>query len=124
MRVAAEVGWTARLETAYYVLHGILHLSGHDDLAPGPRRAMRHRVRGLNRWGLETEIGPARAASRRAPGMSEGTRRRRAMRSTSWSSRLMRTATQPQKQARTVGADSLARQRASQRQRQRNPKKR
>jgi 23S rRNA pseudouridine2605 synthase len=37
---------------------------------------------------------------------------------------LMRTATQPQKQARTVGADSLARQRASQRQRQRNPQKR
>jgi 23S rRNA pseudouridine2605 synthase len=37
---------------------------------------------------------------------------------------LMRTASQPQKQARTVGADSLARQRASQRQRQRNPQKR
>jgi 23S rRNA pseudouridine2605 synthase len=37
---------------------------------------------------------------------------------------LMRTASQAPKQPRTVGADSLDRQRASQRQRQRNPKKR
>lgn len=46
-RVAATVGWTTRLETAYYVLHGILHLVGHDDLSPGPRRAMRRRERTL-----------------------------------------------------------------------------
>jgi probable rRNA maturation factor len=47
VRLAAEVGWSPRLETAYYVLHGILHLTGHDDLAPGPRRAMRRRERTL-----------------------------------------------------------------------------
>lgn len=46
-RMAGVVGWTARLETTYYVLHGILHLVGHDDLAPGPRRAMRRRERTL-----------------------------------------------------------------------------
>ena len=37
---------------------------------------------------------------------------------------LMRTASPSAKHKRTVGADSLARQRASVRQRQRNPKKR
>ena len=47
VRMAAEVGWTARLETAYYVLHGILHLAGYDDLTPAPRRAMRRRERSL-----------------------------------------------------------------------------
>ena len=47
VRMAAEVGWTARFETAYYVLHGILHLAGYDDLSPGPRRAMRRRERTL-----------------------------------------------------------------------------
>ena len=47
VRMAKEVGSTPRLETAYYVIHGILHLTGHDDLSPGPRRAMRRRERTL-----------------------------------------------------------------------------
>ncbi len=47
VRMAKEVGSTSRLETAYYVIHGILHLTGHDDLSPGPRRAMRRRERTL-----------------------------------------------------------------------------
>ncbi|RLS35618.1 MAG: rRNA maturation RNase YbeY [Planctomycetota bacterium] len=47
VRMAAEYGWTARQETAYYVLHGILHLTGHDDLEPVARRAMRRRERSL-----------------------------------------------------------------------------
>ena len=46
-RMAPQVGWTARSETAYYVVHGILHLTGHDDLAPGPRQVMRRRERTL-----------------------------------------------------------------------------
>lgn len=46
-RVAAEVGWTTRLETAYGAIHGLLHLAGYDDLSPGPRRAMRRRERTL-----------------------------------------------------------------------------
>ncbi len=64
-RMAAEVGWTARLETAYYVLHGILHLAGHDDLSPGPRRAMRRRERTLlESLGLPAPPRPRAAAGR------------------------------------------------------------
>jgi probable rRNA maturation factor len=47
VRMAKVVGSTPRLETAYYVIHGILHLTGHDDLSPEPRRAMRRRERTL-----------------------------------------------------------------------------
>ena len=48
-RMAPQVGWTSRSELAYYVIHGILHLTGHDDLSPGPRQAMRRRERTLMR---------------------------------------------------------------------------
>ncbi len=46
-RVASEVGWQARHEVAYYVVHGLLHLAGYDDHAPADRRAMRARERVL-----------------------------------------------------------------------------
>lgn len=46
-RVARAVGWPARHELAYYVIHGILHLAGHDDLTATDRRAMRARERVL-----------------------------------------------------------------------------
>lgn len=46
-RVARQVGWQPRQELAYYVLHGILHLAGYDDLTPADRRAMRARERVL-----------------------------------------------------------------------------
>lgn len=42
-----RAGWTPRCELAYYVVHGILHLTGHDDRTPGPRRAMRARERAV-----------------------------------------------------------------------------
>lgn len=65
-RMASEVGWTPRLETAYYVLHGVLHLAGHDDLAPGPRRAMRRRERELlESLGLPAPPRPGAAGRRR-----------------------------------------------------------
>jgi len=65
-RMAAEVGWTPRLETAYYVLHGILHLTGHDDLSPGPRRTMRRRERTLlESLGLPAPPRPRPAAARK-----------------------------------------------------------
>lgn len=44
-----EFGWTPREELAYYVVHGLLHLTGHDDTAPGPRRTMRARERAVMR---------------------------------------------------------------------------
>lgn len=46
-RVAREVGWAPRHEVAYYVVHGLLHLAGYDDLVPDARRAMRARERVL-----------------------------------------------------------------------------
>jgi probable rRNA maturation factor len=44
-RMARELGWAARHEVAYYVVHGLLHLAGYDDLVPDARRAMRARER-------------------------------------------------------------------------------
>jgi len=44
-RQARAFGWTPRQELAYYVVHGLLHLTGYDDLAPADRRVMRARER-------------------------------------------------------------------------------
>lgn len=46
-RVARELGWAPRHELAYYVIHGLLHLAGHDDHDPAERRTMRARERAL-----------------------------------------------------------------------------
>ena len=70
VRMAKEVASTPRLETAYYVIHGILHLTGHDDLAPGPRRAMRRRERTLmEALGLPAPPRPAGARTMRSGGV-------------------------------------------------------
>lgn len=42
-RCAAEHGHTLAEELALYIIHGMLHLNGHDDIASASRRAM-HRV--------------------------------------------------------------------------------
>jgi probable rRNA maturation factor len=44
-RVAHDLGWQPRHELAYYVVHGLLHLAGEDDLDPAARRRMRTRER-------------------------------------------------------------------------------
>lgn len=41
--VAAGHGVTAADELLLYVIHGVLHLAGYDDLSPAPRRQMRAR---------------------------------------------------------------------------------
>ena len=41
VKQAREFGSTWQGELARYVIHGLLHLCGHDDLAPGPRRTMK-----------------------------------------------------------------------------------
>ena len=46
-RAARELGWAPRHELAYYVVHGLLHLAGYDDVEPAARRAMRARERVL-----------------------------------------------------------------------------
>ncbi|MFM1996497.1 MAG: hypothetical protein RLZZ111_884 [Planctomycetota bacterium] len=48
-RVARQVGWTPRQELLYYVVHGLLHLTGHDDRTPTARRGMRARERAVLR---------------------------------------------------------------------------
>ena len=70
VRMAKVVASTPRLETAYYVIHGILHLTGHDDLAPGPRRAMRRRERTLmEALGLPAPPRPAGPRTTRSGGV-------------------------------------------------------
>jgi len=62
-RRGREFGWTPREELAYYVIHGLLHLTGHDDTSPAARRAMRARERAvLQAVGLAV---PPRRATRR-----------------------------------------------------------
>ena len=42
-RVAMEIGWAAEDELLLYIIHGTLHLVGHDDATPQQRAAMRER---------------------------------------------------------------------------------
>lgn len=44
-RMARAVGSTPRRELSYYIVHGLLHLTGYDDHTPADRRAMRARER-------------------------------------------------------------------------------
>jgi probable rRNA maturation factor len=46
-RMARAAGWTPHRELAYYVVHGLLHLTGHDDRTPEDRRKMRARERAV-----------------------------------------------------------------------------
>jgi len=41
VKQAREFGTTWQSELARYVIHGLLHLCGHDDLKPEPRRKMK-----------------------------------------------------------------------------------
>ncbi len=41
IKKAAEVGWPASDELTLYVVHGVLHISGLDDVADADRRVMR-----------------------------------------------------------------------------------
>jgi probable rRNA maturation factor len=64
-RVARAVGWQPRQELAYYVIHGILHLAGNDDMTAADRRAMRARERVLlAAAGLPPAPRPRRARNR------------------------------------------------------------
>lgn len=52
-RMAAEVGWSAEAELSLYLVHGLLHLCGYDDLDETERALMRQRERDvLKLWGL------------------------------------------------------------------------
>jgi len=45
--MAARFGWSARDELTLYLVHGLLHLCGYDDLSPAERRLMRQRERAI-----------------------------------------------------------------------------
>lgn len=47
VREAARYGWSPRYELAYYMIHGLLHLTGYDDRVVARRRAMRARERAV-----------------------------------------------------------------------------
>lgn len=44
-RLAAELGWSAENELAYYIVHGLLHLAGFDDTTSPERAKMRRAER-------------------------------------------------------------------------------
>ena len=46
-RMARTFGWTTRQELAYYLVHGLLHLTGYNDHTPADRRTMRARERAV-----------------------------------------------------------------------------
>lgn len=53
MRVAKKFDWPAEDEVLLYLVHGLLHLCGYDDLSPAEKRIMRRREKEiLGLWGL------------------------------------------------------------------------
>ncbi|MFM7059422.1 MAG: rRNA maturation RNase YbeY [Planctomycetota bacterium] len=43
MRMAPDGGWSAHSELLLYIVHGLLHLCGYDDLSPPDKAVMRSR---------------------------------------------------------------------------------
>ena len=53
LKTAAEYGWKPESELVLYLVHGLLHLCGYDDLAESDRHLMRRReVKVLSHWDL------------------------------------------------------------------------
>lgn len=66
-RLAAEYGWPVRNEVNLYLVHGLLHLCGYDDLSPTEKRIMRRRETAiLHRCGI-THIPRRRPRSSKRP---------------------------------------------------------
>jgi probable rRNA maturation factor len=58
-REAPRYGWTIDDELLLYVIHGCLHLAGHDDTTPEGKQAMRAAETSyLRQFGLEHRYGP------------------------------------------------------------------
>ena len=80
---ALDYHWSPHDEVLLYLVHGLLHLCGYDDLSEGERRVMRAREREiLEHWNLtphyaaEDEVAPDEAAANGAAA-EEGERARR-----------------------------------------------
>jgi probable rRNA maturation factor len=71
LQMAERYGWSPRDELTLYLVHGLLHLCGYDDLSPRERRIMRDRERavlatlGISVPATAERAGPRRAAIRR-----------------------------------------------------------
>lgn len=53
LRRAPDFAWSPHDELVLYIVHGLLHLAGYDDLTPAEKRLMRRRERAiLALWGL------------------------------------------------------------------------
>lgn len=76
-RVARDLGWQTRHELAYYVVHGLLHLAGEDDVDPHARRRMRaseRRVMAAIGLPMPPRRRPRRVSTRRPAAGSRGRR--------------------------------------------------
>lgn len=47
VRRAADFAWSPHDELVLYIVHGLLHLAGYDDLTPAEKRLMRRRERAI-----------------------------------------------------------------------------
>lgn len=80
LETAVRYHWCPRDEVALYLVHGLLHLCGYDDLDRGERRIMRTREQEiLKHWNLQPRY-TARASAptgdgRRAAGSKTGARK-------------------------------------------------
>ncbi len=60
---ATTLGWETASELTLYLVHGLLHLCGYDDLSPAEKRIMRRRERELlAQLGIEARYRKARPA--------------------------------------------------------------
>ncbi len=67
-QMAGRFGWSARDELTLYLVHGLLHLCGYDDLTPPERRIMRGRERAiLAELGISLRRGARRRVGRSMP---------------------------------------------------------
>jgi probable rRNA maturation factor len=68
LRTAPHYGWPPHNELLLYVIHGTLHLVGHDDTSPALRREMQHRETDvLEKLGIKRRTGKNPKSETRNP---------------------------------------------------------
>jgi len=71
--VAREFGWKPADELTLYLVHGLLHLAGYDDLSEHEKAVMRSREREiLSRWNLTPHYAEEAETAGDSPRSSEG----------------------------------------------------
>lgn len=75
---ADSLGWDVESELCLYLVHGLLHLCGYDDLTPGEKRIMRRREREVfAKLGREARYRPSKRTSVRLSPVTDSPPRRR-----------------------------------------------